>query len=374
MKQLLFSFLLFSYLLGLQSCNNNGAASIGNRDGDTITTTASLLSIVEYEEFTIATIQDPWNKGAVIGRYILVPDNTVRPDNLPQGIVIKTPVSSSLVYSSVHAGAINELGAIDRISAICDAQYYKLPKITAGLESGKVIDVGASMSPSIERIIDHEPQIILTSPFQNAGHGAIEQLGIPIVECADYMESSPLGRAEWIKLLGRLYGKPQVADSIYNVVELRYNSLRDSALQCKDRPTVISEMVTDGVWYLPGGRSYMAQIFYDAAASYPWADDTSTGSLQLDFASVYDRAHDADFWFIKTFNNDMTLANLQEDYPLHARMSAFSNGGVYACNTAKTTFFEDFPFHPELLLRDFINIIHPGVLSDTTINYYRQVK
>lgn len=374
MKQLLFSFLLFSYLLGLQSCNNNGAASIGNRDGDTITTTASLLSIVEYDEFTIATIQDPWNKGAVIGRYILVPDNTVRPDNLPQGIVIKTPVSSSLVYSSVHAGAINELGAIDRISAICDAQYYKLPKITAGLESGKVIDVGASMSPSIERIIDHEPQIILTSPFQNAGHGAIEQLGIPIVECADYMESSPLGRAEWIKLLGRLYGKAQVADSIYNVVELRYNSLRDSALQCTNRPTVISEMVTDGVWYLPGGRSYMAQIFYDAAASYPWADDTSTGSLQLDFASVYDRAHDADFWFIKTFNNDMTLANLQEDYPLHARMSAFSNGGVYACNTAKTTFFEDFPFHPELLLRDFINIIHPGVLSDTTINYYRQVK
>lgn len=374
MKQLLFSFLLFSYLLGLQSCNNNGASSTGNHDGDTITTTASLLSIVEYDEFTIATIQDPWNKGAVMGRYILVPDNTVRPDNLPQGIVIKTPVSSSLVYSSVHAGAINELGAIDRISAICDAQYYKLPKITAGLESGKVIDVGASMSPSIERIIDHEPQIILTSPFQNAGHGAIEQLGIPIVECADYMESSPLGRAEWIKLLGRLYGKAQVADSIYNVVELRYNSLRDSALQCKDRPTVISEMVTDGVWYLPGGRSYMAQIFYDAAASYPWADDTSTGSLQLDFASVYDRAHDADFWFIKTFNNDMTLANLQEDYPLHARMSAFSNGGVYACNTAKTTFFEDFPFHPELLLRDFINIIHPGVLSDTTINYYRQVK
>ena len=129
MKQLLFSFLLFSYLLGLQSCNNNGAASIGNRDGDTITTTASLLSIVEYDEFTIVTIQDPWNKGAVMGRYILVPDNTDLPDNLPQGIVIKTPVSSSLVYSSVHAGAINELGAIDRISAICDAQYYKIPKI-----------------------------------------------------------------------------------------------------------------------------------------------------------------------------------------------------------------------------------------------------
>lgn len=367
------TYLLLFIFCSLLSCTGNTHSNETYSGGDTITSKAELLTITHFKTYTIVDIKNPWSKNDLLQRYILI-DNNKHPDNIPDGTIIKTPLKSSLVYSSVHAGAIKELGAINTITAICDAQYYKIPEILNGLESGYISDVGSSMSPSIEQILELSPDAILTSPFQNAGHGAIEQLGIPIIECADYMESSPLGRAEWIKLFGELYGKQDIACAIFDAVSENYNNLKDSVSTINHRPIVISEMVTDGVWFLPGGNSYMAKIFHDAGADYPWKEDKSTGSIQLDFATVYDRAHNADYWFIKTFNQDLTLDELQSIYSLHSRLNAFSNGGVYACNTATTTFFEDFPFHPDLLLRDFINIIHPNTLSDSTTKYYKQVK
>ena len=357
----------------LQSCIGSKSSDANISGGDTITNDSELLTIINFGNYTIVDITNPWQKDALLQRYILVNrDSSI--NDIPKGTIVKTPLKSSLVYSSVHAGAIKEMGAISAVTAVCDAEYYKIAEIAEGLNSGKVIDAGSSMSPSIERILEHQPEAILTSPFQNAGHGAIEQLGIPIIECADYMESTPLGRAEWIKLLGELYGCRDKATEIYNQVSNNYNSLASKTSAIETRPIVISEMVTDGVWYLPGGRSYMARIFNDAGAKYPWDNDQSTGSLQLDFATVYDRAHNADFWFIKTFNRDLTLDELKSIYPLHSRMSAFSNGGIYYCNTATSSLFEDFPFHPDKLLQDFINIIHPELSQETTTNYYKPVK
>lgn len=357
----------------LQSCIGSKSSDANISGGDTITNDSELLTIINFGNYTIVDITNPWQKDALLQRYILVNrDSSI--NDIPKGTIVKTPLKSSLVYSSVHAGAIKEMGAISAVTAVCDAKYYKIPEITIGLNSGNVIDAGSSMSPSIERILEHQPEAILTSPFQNAGHGAIEQLGIPIIECADYMESTPLGRAEWIKLLGELYGCRDKASEIYDQVRNNYNSLTSKTSAIETRPIVISEMVTDGVWYLPGGRSYMARIFNDAGAKYPWDDDQSTGSLQLDFATVYDRAHNADFWFIKTFDRDLTLDKLKSIYPLHSRMNAFSNGGVYSCNTATSSLFEDFPFHPDKLLRDFINIIHPELSQEATTIYYKQVK
>ncbi len=363
-------------LLGGFGCGRNNNKSVNAEiTGDTLTHESSLLSIVDCGEYTVADVVNPWDTATLLQRYVLIPrGKNVNKQSLPHGTVVEVPLSSSLVYSSVHSSVIKEIGSIDAVTGVCDAGYYKIPEIVAGIASGTIVDAGSSMSPSVEKIVSLDPDAILTSPFQNAGHGAIGQLGIPIVECADYMETTPLGRAEWIKLFGELYGCRAVADSIYRSVAGRYEELKQSVESIESSPMVISEMVLDGVWYMPGGHSYMARLFKDAGTSYPWNDDTSTGSLQLDFATVYERAHDADFWLIKTFGNDLTLKELQSSYPLHARMSAFGNGGVYACNTSSTTFFEDFPFHPDILLREYINIFHPGTITDSTLIYFKQVK
>lgn len=369
---------LLALLVSIGSCRRSGtSATSPAAEGDTITHNASLLTIVDYGDYTLVDVTNPWDTSSLLQRYILIPRDNASDNHrasFPEGIQITVPLRSSLVYSSVHAAAIKDIGAVGAITGVCDAGYYKIPEILSGISAGRIADAGQSMSPSIEKIMALEPEAILTSPFQNAGHGAITQLGIPIIECADYMESTPLGRAEWIKLYGELYGNRNAADSIFREVSARYESIRRCVSQVTYKPTVISEMVTDGVWYMPGGHSYMAGMFKDAGACYPWSENTSTGSLQLDFATVYEHASDADIWLIKTFGRDLTLDELRSSYPLHARMSAFSHGGVYACNTSSTTFFEDFPFHPDLLLAEYVNLFHPGLLPDSTLIYFRQVK
>lgn len=341
--------------------------------GDTLTSEAALLTIVDHGDYTSALISNPWDSAAPpLQTLLLVPANRPLPQGLPQGTIIKVPLTNSLVFSSVHAGAIDELGAAGAIKGVCDAAYFKIPAIAGGLADGSIIDAGNSMSPSIERIMLLGPDAILRSPYQNSTAGALETAGIPIIECADYMETTPLGRAEWIKLLGELYGHRDKAATIYDNVAAAYNNIKDKAAAVTDRPKVISETVTDGVWYIPGGNSYMARLFIDAGADYPWSDNTSTGSLPLDFQAVYDKAADADVWLVKSYGKDMTLDALRSIYPLNDRFKAFASGGVYACNTATATLFEDFPFHPEKLLAEYYRIFHPEA-NDGENLYFKKV-
>ncbi|MBQ2046660.1 MAG: ABC transporter substrate-binding protein [Muribaculaceae bacterium] len=359
----------------LVACNGGSTTQV-EVEGDTLTTHAQLLTIKDCGGYTLVDVENPWKEGALLKRYALVHRDSVMPKNLmAEAEVVRVPVKSALVYSSVHAGAFDELGSIDVVTGIVDAEYYKIPQIVEGVKIGTVVDAGNSMAPTIEKIVELSPEAILTSPFQNAGHGAIEKLGITIIECADYMETTPLGRAEWIKFLGLLVDKADVANAIYDEVVDKYNTLSAKVKGVENKPTVISEMLIDGVWFLPGGRSYMAQMFADAGAAYPWSEDKSTGSLQLDFATVYDKAYNADYWIIKNYEPNFSLASLESRYPLNKKFDAFSKGGVYVINTVETSFFEDFPFHPEMLLQEYIQLFHPETFEgERNFKYLRQVK
>lgn len=365
---------LLIFLLS-SSCGRETSSHSDVVAGDTLTTYAELLTLVDCGDYTVAAVRDPWDSTRMLGRYIIVDRDRELPDGLPEGEVVRVPLENSIVYSDVHARAIGEVGGIKGVRGVAEAAYFKTDEIVAGLADGSVTDIGSAMSPSVERIVEMNPDAILTSPYQNAGHGAIGQTGATIIECADYMESTPLGRAEWIKLLGKLYGGADKADSIFARTCDRYDALRMKAAAVSTMPKVVTEQVTDGVWYVPGGRSYMARLLGDAAVIYPWSDDTSTGSLQLDFATVFDRAHDAKFWLIRTWGHDLTLSELKSNNRLNAEMDAFNRGGVYAANTAEVPLFEDFPFHPDRLLREYLAIFHPYIMQgDTTLTYYKRVK
>lgn len=356
----------------LTGCRQSGSGYDSlTQEGDTITSQASLLTIIDHGDYTTAIIANPWDStGQPLQTLVLVPADKPLPTQMPDGTVVKVPLRNSLVFSSVHAGVIDELGAIAAIKGVCDAEYFKIPAIAAGLADGSVTDAGNSMSPSLERIMLLNPDAILRSPYQNSTAGALETAGIPIIECADYMESTPLGRAEWIKLLGELYGRRAEAAKIYDDVATTYNNIKEKTAATAHKPKVISETVTDGVWYIPGGNSYMARLFIDAGGEYPWSDNTATGSLPLDFQAVYDKAADADIWLVKSYGKeDMTLDNLRSLYPLNERFKAFGSGGVFACNTATTTLYEDFPFHPEKLLLEYYRIFHPEAGAGETVYF-----
>lgn len=353
-------------LLALSACTS--AVKVNDRQDDR---QAQLLTMEQGNGFTLVTVANPW-KGGVLHRYVLVPRDAELPHDLPEGTIVRTPVKRALVYSSVHTSLLRELGAIDAVRGIVDRQYFVDSLLLADVDAGQVADCGNSMNPTVEKVIDMQPDAILLSPYQDASYGQITQLDIPIIECADYLEYDPLGRAEWMKFYGLLVGQRERADSLYDAVVNAYDEVKQVAAKAASRPTVVTEMVISGVWSVPGGQSYMARIIRDAGGDYLWADDDNTGSLSLDFNQVLARAQQADYWFLK-WTNINSLKDLQGAYELNKEMEAFKNKRVYVCDTEKSRFFDRVPFHPDLLLREFAAIMHPELFPGVETQMYHHI-
>ena len=250
-------FWLLGLLLALGvGCKSRHSASAGDALSALRMEYAGRIRIDSSEHYILVRVQNPWDTARILHTYVLVGRETELPEGLPEGTLVRTPVEKALVYSSVHCGLLSELGAIDRIGGICDLQYIEIPEIQNRCASGRMVDAGNSMNPDIEKIIDFHPDAILLSPFENSGgYGRIEKLGIPVIECADYMETSPLGRSEWMRFFGLLFGKRRQADSLFTAVRADYLQLCDLVKSVNQRPTVISELKSGSAWYVPGGES-----------------------------------------------------------------------------------------------------------------------
>lgn len=355
----------------LTACGDKKDAT-ADVSGTPLTDTAKLLSITDNGGYYIVKITDPWDTAKILHGYQLVP----RGEEVPRVVgttKVEIPLKKSLVYSAVYAGIIDEMGAAKAITAVADAEYINNPYVRKGVADGSITDVGSTMAPVVEKVVAASPDAILASPFQNAGYGAVSQLDVPIIEMADYMETTPLGRAEWIKLIGLLYGQYNVADSIYNAVSDAYNDMKGRVADVESRPKVLTETMINGVWNVPGGRSYKVRMLQDAGASYPWSDDMSAGSLDMDFSRVFERASDADYWIATSYGYPMTRATLVADYRPNERFKAFKTGNIYTCDTSVTPLFDEFPFHPERLLNDYVVIFHPEAADGLTLNYFHKI-
>lgn len=368
-------FIICACILVLTSCTQ--AKDTTDADARSIEMQyASLLSLHESEGYITAEIKNPWDSTKVLHRYILVPKDKELPASLPQGDIVRTPLAHAVYFTSVHASLIDQLGAYSSIAGVCDAEYIYLTKIQEDIKSKKVVDCGNSMTPNIERIIDLMPDALLVSPFENSGsYGKVGTLGIPIIECADYMETSPLGRAEWMRFYGLLTGTEQKADSLFAATEKSYNDLKALAMDAKTRPTVLMDMKYGASWYISGGNSTTGQMLKDAGADYIFKDEKNSGSVPYDPEVVFDRAQNADLWLIK-YNqaSKMTYAQLAKEWPNYARLAAYTNHNIYACNLQNSSFYEELPFHPDLLLRDYIIIFHPELMEDKTLRYFEHLE
>ena len=224
----------------------------------------------------------------------------------------------------------------------------------------------------MEKIIDTDADAVLLSPFQNSGgYGKVEKIGIPIIEVADYMETSALGRAEWMKFYGMLFGEEERADSMFKDIKRRYSELTAMASKANDRLSVLFDRQTGSVWYMPGGRSTIGGLLRDANASHPFPADKHSGSIPLPFESVLEHAAHCDVWIIRYgAPHDLTLADLKADKDGYSQFKAWQTGNVYGCNTNHSTFFEDTPFNPDKLLRDFIIICHPSLADNLGLPEY----
>ena len=333
-------------------------------EGDTIQMAyARLLVLVQHPQYTLAEVRNPWDSTRLLSRYVLVSRSADCPDSLPEGIVLRVPLQRVVLGSAVHCALWSELQAASSVVGICDVPWLMSAWWKEAVRCGRVHDMGASYAPDAEQILSASCDAIFLSPFESNGHGTVEKTGVPVVECADYMETSPLGRAEWMRFYGRLLGCAGRADSLFTIVEQRYNSLAETVRDVTERPTVMWDLLTpSGIWYQPGPSSTMGRIVTDAGAHLPFSASQANGSVPLTVEQVLSDAHDARFWLIRYGEAaPLTYTSLASAHASYSRFDAWRHRHVWVCPLQEKPFFEQIPFHPERLLENLIHIFHPSV-------------
>lgn len=367
----------FAVVLLLMSCMGGGkTVSVRSGGGDTLEWKYAVnLHAVSYEGYRVVALRNPWDTLRILHTYILVGRDRPLPDDLPEGTVVRVPLEKAVVYSSVHCGLVDELGASPSVGGVCDLRYIDLPYIKEGCRTGVVADLGSSLNPDIEKLLTLHADAVLLSPFENSGgYGRLDKLNIPIIECADYMEASALGRAEWMRFYGMLFGKEAEADSLFAGVEAEYLRWAGKVAHRKEKPTVFVDLKAGGSWYVPGGRSTVGRMLADAGSEYVFGYMSNGGAVPLSFETVYEKAAAADYWLIK-YNaaGDKTYRELKNDYAPYTGFRAFRERRVYGCNMGHVPYYEETPFHPEWLLEDLIKIFHPDVEEGDGGRYFSKL-
>ena len=409
-------YLLWALLaLAITSCQGGKTAAGDGDGGDTVKMKyAQLLTIVKHGgeyaehdgEYAEVTIANPWKEGTLLHRYILVPkgeegNKTVARLAMQRSAgarcvtdTVRTPVENSSVFTSPHCQLLYELGCGQAIRGVCDLDYINIPDVkkraaSAGNHgsSSAIADCGSSMAPDIERIIALKPEAILVSPFENSGgYGKLDKLHIPLIEVADYMEASPLGRAEWMKFYGMLFEKSDAkdskteissskaeissskagifqskADSLFAKIEKEYLNLKAAAKKLPAGLSVLTERKTGSVWYVPGGQSTIGILLKDANARYIFSEDQHSGSLAMSPEQILAKAKNIDVWAFKYFGGKpLSRSQLLQEYAGYKSLAAFGSSRIYQVDTSREPYFEITSFHPEVLLREFILLSHPA--------------
>ena len=376
MKRFINMLMMLLCMLVTTSCQYAGQKA-GGEEQEIEMRYATLLKMKEGNGYVAAEFLNPWDSTRVLHRYVLVPRDAELPAQLPEGDLIRTPLRKMLVYVSVHSALFNELGALDAIGAVGDGQYMYIDRLQADIRSGKVLDCGTSKAINAEQIIDFDPDAVIISAMEdNNSYAKLLNVGIPVVECADYMETGPLQRAEWMRFYGLLVGKGVQADSLFAAIEHDYNSLRDKVKNIPHKPTVLDGKKLNSSWYIAGAASTTGQMITDAGGQYIFLDETSNGSVPYSPEVVLDRGADADVWMLKYYKEEgePTLTDLASDWDGYTRLKAYRQQQVHVVNLSHTDFYMVTPFHPEVLLKEYIHILHPEVVEPNfTPTYYKKV-
>lgn len=325
---------------------------------------------------TFVSIRNPWDTTKTLCEYVLVGKDNNVPD-VPEGTqIVRVPLQKSVVYSGVHLSLIEELGAGGSVNGVCDIEYINDKKIRQAVKSGGITDCGNSISPNIEVIIKLRPQAIILSPYENSNEvSKLSKTGIPVVQAADYMESSPLGRAEWMRFIGRLYGKGAEADKLYEKISNEYETLSKRALATSDKPEVLLDMIYNGFWSVPTSGSVTGRLIKDAGGRTAFEKYSQGGSANLSPEEVLVAAQNSDIWLIRHFQLPSNLDEFGAWNPIYTKFKAYKDGKVYVSDTMHTTLFEDGAFHPERILKEMILILHPELLKDSPqLNYYNKLQ
>lgn len=335
---------------------------------------------VEYRgEYKIITIKKPWQGSTDPIIYVLRHRETLPNAEVEKlGKTIIIPIEKIVCNSTSQIALLEKLELLDKLKGFPQTQYIYSSDILARVKDGSILEVGVEAKLNIESILGLDPDALMAfnTGKENRQLSKLEELGIPIIINADYMETSVLGKAEWLKFVSVFFDKEELANAYFDDLVSRYELLK-AKVSGSTPISAFSGTLYGGTWYLPGGQNYGSLLLSESGGDYLWSEDASVGWLNVPFESVYEKAHSADIWIgASNFKNLEEMADADSRY---ADFKAFKNRRVYSYTNRVNSigandYFESGTINPDLILADHIKILHPELLPDYELYYYKRLE
>lgn len=376
-RQFIFALFLVA-ATGLLACADRGQESVEMVPAPTPKNAyikhSTWYAVVFENGYCLVTVRTSAEDSVAKRTYILAADLKQIPSNI-LGTRIQVPIKSMALTSTTQIPLAVVLGEHERIVGFPHLEYIRDPQVKNQIGEGLITDIAGEKDVDLEKLMALQAEIIMVYPWAGSDYERMEEAGtIPVYNC-DYLEPSPLGRAEWIKLMGLLTNKKDIADSIFAGIERRYMELHYTAMLSSSLPSVLAGDLYNGIWYAPGGNSYIAQFIKDAGANYLWQQNESVASIELDFEAVYEKAVGTSFWgTVTSMDGPVTRSYFLNQNELFKDFKAYQDTALFACNSREVDYFGKAVLEPDVILADLICIFHPTYLPDHKPTYFFKVK
>lgn len=379
MKNIFSNITLLLLVVFIAGCKKNDASAEAKTSTKNSVKYAEGLSIAKYDGYSIVRVSNPWPKANQVFTYILKEKNGLVPDSLKQFETISVPVQKIIVTSTTHIPSLEMLGVENSLVGFPNLDYISSEKMRALIDAGKVRELGSNQALNTEITIDLQPDVIVGHGIDNNNpiFENLQKSGLKTMFNGDWNEQTPLGKAEWIKFFGALYGKEKQADAIFTTIEKDYHQALDMAKKATAKPTVLAGAMYENQWYLPQGNSWGALLVKDGGGNYLWSDTQGTGSLSLPFETVLEKAKTAEFWIGPA--QFTSLSEMEKANPHYTQFDAFKNKKVYSFSIKKgktggVVYYELSSNRPDLVLKDVLKILHPELLPEYELFFFEKLK
>lgn len=377
MKKLVRPFLLACIVGMMLGCKSETRETTNHTFSDSLKY-ATGFSIQRDGKFIYLNINRPYPEASKGYSYLLVPKGEPIPDHAMDTQVIQIPLTRMVCTSTTHIPLLDYLNETAALVGFPTTDYISSEKMRQQIDAGNVTDLGIDKGMNMELLYSLKPELVMgyTMTSDLGQLRKINELGIPVVINAEYLEGHPLGRAEWIKFMALFFGKEHEADSVFNFIEQEYLATQQLASTATNQPKVMSGVVYGDAWFMPAGKNYAGRLLKDAGTRYLWSDTESSGFLEVSFESVYEKAKQADLWIgVGSFASLAEIENAEKRYAL---FSPFQNKQVYSYNARKgakggSEFLELGYLRPDLILKDLVKIAHPEVLPEYELFFHQKL-
>ena len=337
------------------------------------------FSIQNYDGYSVVILKNPWPKATKTYTYILKEKNGTVPDSLKQNLIIPVPIKTIVVTSTTHIPSLELLDEVNTLIGFPHCDYISSEKVRARIDAGNIKELGNNQDLNTEVLLDMQPDVIIGYGIDNKNPTLdnLQKSGLKVMLNGDWNEENALGKAEWIKFFGGLYGKQKQATALFTKIEKDFLKTIRMAKMAKTTPTILAGDMFEDRWYLPRGTSWGSLLLKQANGNYLWQETSGTGSLSLSFETVFEKAKSADVWI--TSGQFSSLNEMTNSNPHYAEFNAFKNKNVYSFSgkkgkTGGILYYELAPNRPDLVLKDLVKILHPELLIGYKPFFFEKLK